>query len=53
MPQAAGYKVKALLAAQERLFAAGRIAIETVGPPSKRRERIIRKKLPGLQEATQ
>jgi RecA-family ATPase len=31
MPQAAGYKVKALLAAQERLFAAGRIAIETAG----------------------
>jgi len=53
MPQGAGYKAKVLLAAQERLFAAGRIATEAFGPPSKRRERIIRKRLPGLQEAAQ
>jgi hypothetical protein len=42
-----------MLAAQERLFAAGRIAIETLGPPSRRRDRIIRKRGPGLQEAAQ
>jgi RecA-family ATPase len=53
MPQAAGYKAKALFTAQERLFAAGRIATETFGPPSKRRERIIRKGLAGTQEAAE
>ena len=53
MLQAAGHKAKALLAAQERLFAAGRIEIETLGPPSKRRQCIIRKRLSGLQEAAQ
>jgi hypothetical protein len=53
MPQARGYRAKALGAAQERLFAAGRIQTEASGPPSKRRERITRKVFDGMAEAAQ
>ena len=43
MPQAGGCRKKALEAAQERLFAAGRIEVREVGPPSRRRKYICRK----------
>ena len=43
MPQSASFKRQALGDAQERLFAAGRIEIQISGPPSKRRQHIVRK----------
>ncbi len=46
MPQANGYRAKALAAAQERLFGAGRIQVVKIGPKSKERERIARKAAP-------
>ncbi len=46
MPQAKGYRSKALAAAQERLFNAGRIEVRKVGPPSKALDRIFRKAAP-------
>lgn len=42
MPAAGGCKSRAFAAAQERLFARGAIALEHVGPPSKRRAYIVR-----------
>jgi hypothetical protein len=44
MPEANGFKCKALEAAMERLFSASRIKVEESGPPSKRRERIVRQR---------
>lgn len=41
MPVAKGLSKEALTSAMERLFAADRIHIETFGPPSKQRQRII------------
>jgi RecA-family ATPase len=46
MPQAKGYRAKALATAQERLFNAGRIEVRKVGPPSKALDRIFRKAAP-------
>jgi hypothetical protein len=46
MPQAKGYRAKALATAQERLFNAGRIEVVKVGPPSKALDRISRKEMP-------
>jgi RecA-family ATPase len=46
MPQAKGYRAKALAGAQERLFNAGRIEVRKVGPPSKALDRIFRKAAP-------
>jgi RecA-family ATPase len=46
MPQAKGYRAKALAVAQERLFNAGRIEVVKVGPPSKVLDRIFRKTAP-------
>ena len=43
MPQAKGYRAKALAAAQERLFNSGRIEVVKIGPPSKALDRIARK----------
>ncbi len=43
MPQSKGYRAKALAAAQERLFGAGRIEVQMIGPPSKARKRIFRR----------
>jgi RecA-family ATPase len=43
MPQAKGHRAKPLAAAQERLFNAGRIEVQKVGPPSKALERIFRR----------
>jgi RecA-family ATPase len=43
MAQAKGYRAKALTAAQERLFNAGRIEVVKMGPPSKSLDRIVRK----------
>jgi RecA-family ATPase len=43
MPQARSYRAKALAAAQERLFNAGRIEVVKIGPPSKALDRIFRK----------
>jgi len=43
MPQAWGYRAKALRSAQERLFSAGRIEVVKVGPPSKQVSMIARK----------
>jgi hypothetical protein len=43
MTQAKGCRAKALAAAQERLFTAGRIQVVKVGPPSKALDRIVRK----------
>ena len=40
-PDAAGITSRAFAAAMERLFAANRISIETTGPASKKRERIV------------
>jgi RecA-family ATPase len=45
MAQAKRYRTKALAAAQERLFNAGRIEVQPVGPPSKKLDRIFRKAL--------
>jgi RecA-family ATPase len=45
MPQAQGYAIKALAAAQERLLHAGRIHIVPFGPASKGKKRIERKRL--------
>jgi RecA-family ATPase len=42
MPEANGLKSKALMMAMERHLSAGRIRVEESGPPSKRRERIVR-----------
>jgi RecA-family ATPase len=42
MPQAQNYRAKALGAAQERLFNAGRIEVIKIGPPSKSLDRIVR-----------
>jgi RecA-family ATPase len=42
MPQAGGIKSKAFAAAQERLFAVGKIVVKKVGPPSKTVEHIVR-----------
>jgi RecA-family ATPase len=42
MPEAAGNNRKALDLAMQRLFSTNRIKVETSGPPSKRRERIVR-----------
>jgi RecA-family ATPase len=42
MAEAAGHKRKALDPAMQRLFSTNRIKVETSGPPSKRRERIVR-----------
>jgi len=42
MPQANGHRVKALAAAQERLFNSGGIQLVKVGPPSKALDRIVR-----------
>jgi RecA-family ATPase len=42
MPRANGHRVKALAAAQERLFNSGRIQLVKVGPPSKALDRIVR-----------
>jgi RecA-family ATPase len=46
MPQAKGYRAKALAKAQERLFSTGRIEVVKVGPPSKALDRIFRKAAP-------
>jgi RecA-family ATPase len=46
MPQAKGCRSKALAAAQERLFGAGRIEVRKVGSPSKALDRIFRKAVP-------
>jgi RecA-family ATPase len=43
MPEANGFRAKALAAAQERLFNAGAIVVTKIGPPSKARDRIVRK----------
>jgi RecA-family ATPase len=42
MPEVGGAKRNGLAQAMERLFSAGKIKVETSGPPSKRRERLIR-----------
>lgn len=42
MPQAAGVRKEAFVAAQERLFGSGRIRIITIGPPSRQRQHIVR-----------
>jgi RecA-family ATPase len=42
MPEAAGFKSKALMMAMERLFSAGRIKVEASGSESKRREILVR-----------
>ena len=43
MPQAKGHRAKALATAQERLFNSGKIENTKIGPPSKARDRIVRK----------
>jgi hypothetical protein len=42
LPGANGFNRRAFAKSQERLLAAGRLAVKTVGPPSKQREIIIR-----------
>ena len=42
MPEASGFKSKALALSMERLFSARRIKVETSGPPSKPRAAIVR-----------
>jgi RecA-family ATPase len=53
MPEANGITARAFKAAQERLFSAGLIHNETVGPPSKRTKHIARKPEKPIDEATQ
>jgi RecA-family ATPase len=53
MPQAKGYRTKALAAAQERLFAAGRIETQAFGSNSKQRQRIVRKGLTAMAQAAE
>ena len=43
MPQAKGFRAKALAVAQERMFSAGHIEVVKIGPPSKALDRIFRK----------
>jgi RecA-family ATPase len=47
MPEANKLKSRAFALAQERLFSANKIAVESVGPPSKKREIIVRASRPG------
>jgi hypothetical protein len=42
MPEASGAKRSGLAQAMERLFSARKIKVETSGPPSKRRARLVR-----------
>jgi RecA-family ATPase len=42
MPEAGGLKSRALAPAMERLLSSGRIKVETFGPPSKQRTRLVR-----------
>jgi RecA-family ATPase len=53
MPEANGITARAFKAAQERLFSAGLIHNETVGPPSKRTKHIARKPEKPIDEAAQ
>jgi len=42
MPEAGAAERKGLAEAMERLFSTGKIKVETSGPQSKRRERLVR-----------
>jgi RecA-family ATPase len=42
MTEASGHKRRALAMAMERLLSAGRIRVDTLGPPSKRRDILVR-----------
>jgi RecA-family ATPase len=46
MPEAAGFKRKAFAPAMERLLSAKRIRVDTFGPPSKQRTRLVRVQAP-------
>jgi RecA-family ATPase len=53
MPEANGITPRAFKTAQDRLFSAGQIYAESVGPASKRTKRIARKPLEVIAEAAQ
>lgn len=53
MPQSNRIGQRALVLAQERLFASGRIHAVPFGPPSKGKKRVERKQLPNMAEAAE